>query len=342
MAMFLDSILSNVYLDPKGKCYRKIAKFKNNRMFINVFCRLVSDALSVNKYEGLPDTISERVVQETMLYHGAGAIIKSATINGTRHEFTSPIFLPAPPADDWSVYGEPGYGNAFTRNGQVFKVKFYIPGSPSDKMLATGISGQSLGEQFDAVYIRANRLEFPAIEYCIQYAEAISDCYRALDLSRRWIKRPFMVFCDETSVESVKQVIEDRDDNVENIITMLDPSRAQIQTLDTNPQNIKACTDLVEWYTDQFYQSIGIQANANPDKKAQLTEDEIHSNDEATLLQGDKVIDFQQSQWDIANEILGTNIRVSKNEVTPNEQADKDNSRDMGRGFTDGNSNDDR
>lgn len=306
--MYVDEVLNNIFLQGTDKPLKKLAKFKNNREFINVFSRLVNDALNRYSFEGLPETVSERVLQQALLYYGNVVFFEKAG---------NLLALPGGASTDFNIYGDPKNAFVWGKNGYTQEISLYIPGGENGAFIREGVSGRTMPEEFTGVYVRENRLNFPCIEYCIEYADAIADTMRTLDVVRANIKQPYIITAEESVIPSVKAFFRNRDNNENYIISsgIFPADKINLLPFDVNDQNLKNATELVEWYLTQFYSIIGVQTRNNPDKKAQVSVEEIEGDTESTELQIDKVIDCLQMHLDIVNKCFSTNIRVKKNEM---------------------------
>lgn len=320
---FYDDVLTNIYLQGSEKPLKKLAKYKNNREFINVFARLVNDALNRFTFRGLPETVSERVLQQALLYYGNVIFFEKGN---------NLLALPGGASTDFNIYGDPKNAFVWGRNGYNQEISLYIPGGENSAFVREGISGQTMPRDYIGVYVRENRLNFPMIEYCIEYADAIADTMRTLDVVRENIKQPYIITAEESIIPSVKQFFKQRANNETYIISsgIFPADKINLLPFDVNDSNLKNATGLVEWYLTQFYSIIGVQTRNNPDKKAQISVEEIEGDTESTELQIDKVIDCLQMHLDIVNRCFGSNITVEKNELEdPDLKEGGDNANDV-------------
>ena len=63
---------------------RKLNQYKNAVMFQNTFTRLSMDALKRYDFEGLPETISNRVLKQSLLWYGGVCIFKKDSLTRGR------------------------------------------------------------------------------------------------------------------------------------------------------------------------------------------------------------------------------------------------------------------
>ncbi len=304
---------------------KKLAKIKNDITFTNTLARLILDALQRYDIEGLPETCDKRVVKESFLWHGSCMLFdKNDNL----------ISLPGMPTDDFNVYGNPKYGWVYGRQGFNEKISLYIPGGElSDFVRKTFF--KVAGKGYQGVYVRENYICFPFINHVIDYASAIADTMRTLDVVRSNIKQPFIVVAEQSVVNSVKEFFKARNENLEYLVDsgVFPVDKIKLLPIDTNATALKDATDLIEWYYNMFYELCGVNSNSNPDKKAELTTAEITANNDIVLIQAQKTLECLEEHFDIVNKVFGTHIKVVERkeadpqETNPTEQDtdDKDN-----------------
>lgn len=293
-------------IDDVGKSTQKqLAKFKNSFTYQNTFARLLLDALQRYKFKGLPDTISDRVLRQSLCWYGCACIYEK---NG------SLLALPcAPSGAGVNIYGDFGSAWVFSMNGRANEeVKLYIDGSDTDVFL-NQTNGASLSGAARGVMIRENDILFPFVRTTMQFAEAISDAYRTLDVVRANIKRPYLVTVEESVYNTAKKYFEQRELNYDHILSsgVFDPSKIQIVPIDVNGNSLNDSTSLIEWYENHFRELCGLKNNSQIDKKGEnLISEEVTVNDQYTTAQNDRVVETVQKYLDIVNKLFGVNITV--------------------------------
>lgn len=316
---FLNNIFSSIWIDGSGMTSKKLAKYKNQVEFMNVYASLVNEALERYKFEGLPDTVNERVLRESLLWYGSvGFFMKEGQV----------IALPALPTASYTLYGDPTQMIAHGRNGYVDTIKLFIPNGDDSSLVRQSTNGVA-PKDGTGCWVRENMLAFPFINYCIEYADKIADTLRTLDTTRMNIKRPYVVVAEESIINSVKSFFNKRDNNEEFIVNsgVFPADKINLLPFDTNPENLRDCTMLIEWYYAQFRQLEGIKSPSTVDKKAQVSVPELNRDEDISNVKQDCVTDYLQSQLDFVNEKLGTSIRVVSN-TESEEMNDVENERD--------------
>ena len=320
--MFLpNNIVSSIWLDSSGKTMKKMAQYKNQIEFMNIFAMLVNEALS-SRYdiEGQPDTVNPRVVLESLLWYGSvGFFMKDGSV----------LALPGLPTASYTLYGDPTQMIVHGRNGYVDTVKLFIPNGDDSSLVRSSTNGTA-PKDGTGVWVRENRLVFPFINYCIEYADKIADTLRTLDITRMNIKRPYYIVAEEQIINSVKAFFNQRDNNEEYIVSsgIFPADKIKMMPFENNPENIRDCTMLVEWYLNQFRMLEGLNSPTTVDKKAQISVDEFNSGSEISDVKKATDVEYLQQQLDFANEKLGTSMKIKKVEVEEKEDVNADNSGD--------------
>lgn len=309
----------------KSMSTKKLNQMKNKRMFVMTFMRLMDAAMRRYRIEGLPPTVSERLVMESMIVFGNITFFKH---NG------GILALPAVPTELFNVNGDPIKAWVFSKNGLLNKeVNLYVEGSDNSGILLENSFGETIQvDEPDAIMIWERKSRFPFIEQVITSAEQISDTYRTIDVARKWIKQPFFCVAEESVIPSVKKMLKDINDNDEAIIAstgIQSIDKFNILPIATSESSIQSAVELVDWYEQKFREACAMRSNSSIDKKGEnLIESELSFNDTYTDQQEEDLLDYIQKQLDVANKFLGTSMRIvevegaeEKQEVNENEDA---------------------
>lgn len=296
---------------------RRLAEFKNAYAFQLAFARFLNDALRRYDFDGLPETLNKRVILQSLLWHA----------NIVFFEKGGNLFaLPAAPTGDLNVYGEPASAEVFSLNGMLNeKVELFIHGSDEDAFLKKTETINT--GKYKGVMVWENNARYPFINAVIYYAQQVSDTFRTLDVCRQNIKNPQMFLCEESVVPTVKKYLEDRENNVENVIGtgVFDPTKVAVVPIDAHGTQLSDVTALIEWYEAKFRELCGIDNNSQMDKKGEnLIQAEVSVNDEYTFSSVEKCMEVMQQGLDDVNKIFGTNITVKEVE---NENISADDNR---------------
>lgn len=307
---------------------KKLNNYKNAFVFQNTFSRLAMDGLKRYEFEGLPDTISERVLKQSFLWYGGACIFEK---DGAL------LALPAVPTGaGFNVYGDPSKVWVFSKNnGYNKEIDVYIHGSDESAFLLKGMEGTSGSKNPKGVYIRENAFAYPFINQTAFFAEAIADTMRTLDVCRVNIKNPFIITCEESIRNSVERYMQQRKENSEYIVSsgVFDPNKIQLLPIVTNAESLNSCTSLIEWYENKYRELCGITNSTGIDKKGEnLIQAEIGINDDYTELNPEKALEYIQLGLDDVNKIFGTHITVNKREKEEPQQMDGDGNKEKGDG----------
>ncbi|MBR5274659.1 MAG: hypothetical protein IKU33_05385 [Bacteroidales bacterium] len=313
----LNNIVSSIWIDGQSMTSKKIAKYKNQMEFMNVYASLVNEALGRYKFKGLPDTVNQRVLTESLLWYGCvGFFTKDGKV----------LALPGLPTASYTLYGDPTEMIVHGRNGYVDTIKLFIPNGDDSALVRESTNGTA-PKDGTGVWVRENKLAFPFVNYCIEYADKIADTLRTLDTTRLNIKRPSVVVCEESVINSVKAYFNKRDNNEEFIVGsgVFPVDKVKFENpFETNPENLRDCTMLIEWYYNQFRQLEGMKAPSTVDKKAQVSVPELNRDENISDNKQETVTDYLQEQLDFVNEKLGCNITVERNMDTEDEEVEDD------------------
>lgn len=303
----MDNIFNciDLSLGGKSKTQKRIAEFKNNVAWQNAYHHFATKGLSRYQIENLGACMSDRVVHSTLLYHGCICVFeKDGAI----------LALPAAPVGNPNINGDYKSCWVYGRNGFNEEIPLFIPGAEENDLMKRGYLNLNQSEKPRGVLIRENPFMYPFINYCIEYAEKVADTMRTIDVTRANIKRPFIVAAEEQLVPTVKKFFEQRDANVEYIVStgVFPADKIAILPFETNAESIKVATDLIEWYYNDFDNKCFNNSNANPDKKERLLVDEVNSNNQSRDKEKEKFRDFLQGQLDFCNDCLGTNLQLKE------------------------------
>lgn len=284
---------------------RKLNKMKNNIQFINVFSRKMLDALERYKFNNLPDTVSERVVKQSLFWHGNVVFFeKEGNI----------IALPGGGTENFNIYGDPNSAYVYGRNGFNEQVKLYLPGADDAGFLRKDLSGKTKPQYYKGVMVYENYNRTPFVNYTMEFSSSIADAYRTLDVMRVNLKSPFIVAAEESLVPTVKRFFNERNDNAEYVVSSgkFTVDKINVIPIETNEASIKNVTDLIEWYENKYRELCGFDSNSNPDKKERLLVDEVNSNNDYVFIQSEKSMECLRYYMDQVNEVFRTNITVEK------------------------------
>lgn len=319
---WLGNTFSSIWIDSKGKTAKKMAKYKNQSEFFNIYSELAEEALGRYQIDGLPDTVNERVVLEALLFYGCVCFfVKEGQV----------LALPGMPSGGFTLYGDPIKCIVYGRNGYTQDVSLYIPNGDDSELVRQSVGGTTVPKDGTGCFVRENKLMYPFLNYTISFAERIADSYRALDVVRQNMKRPFVVVCEDSVVNSVKSFFNKRDENEEFIISsgVFPSDKVSLLPLAVAPsEDVKASTQNIEWLYSQYRKLEGFSENSQIDKAAQISIEELNRDKDVSYSKGNNVVDYLNDQLKFVNEKLGTNMSVKSRTKEEDNYVSADNSDD--------------
>lgn len=330
MSYWFDSMF-NIPIDLSGnKNRRKLNEYRNNLTFQVVFAEQMEHALNRYDIEGLPETMSKRVILQSLIWHSSVVFFKK----------DGQIFaLPGVATDELNIYGEPGFAEVLSLNGKFNeKVKLYIPGTDMSEFLKAYDFVDTGGEP-TGVILWENKERFPYIYSIIKSSLEIADTYRTLDICRANIKNPQVFYGEESMQKTVERYLEMRESNANAgfISTgILEADKLKIVPFDPKGTSLSDVTALIEWYDNKMKERNGVKNNSQMDKKGEnLVEAEVDVTDESTKKNSSDVVEYLNEGLEIVNEFTGLSLKaVDKGGMDEDGEAD-----DIRRDDTEGSDN---
>lgn len=319
-------------LDSRGK-KKKMKKFLESRVYQNWFMKLMEDALNRYHFKNLPDTCSERVILQSLLWYGAVIFARGNFVNRkfVPSKDGAIISLPGAPTEQFNIYGEPAYGWIWARNGLNQKIKLILPNGPAE-ITNVGFGGVKLDDTGDGVFVRETKTMYPFIFYTMDYAYKIWKSMITLDSQQYHMRRPYLIQAREEVVEAVEKVMgaaEENDDYVildEGVFNVGEGISVMPKTIEAT--DLKTVQELVEWYLNQYRELCGISNNPAVNKKERVLTDEVNVNNEQTEFSVNSAVDYINEQLKVVNTAFGTNIICEVNESAENEEYESEDTED--------------
>lgn len=304
MGIFDSSIIS---MEGMGKLSpKKRARYENEQIFRQTFIDFKNTALHRYKFEGLPDTVSERVLKESFLYYGTAVFFE---MNG------HVLQLPARPAYDPTMYGDYRYSYVYGANGFNACVALEVQGGATAEILKKGIGDTQTPSIGRGVMVRENYdFSNPFIFTAWNYATRVADAVRSLDVAVRNGKKTGVWLCTQSEIASIKKFNEDVENNVSDIVTsgFFPIDKVKFQPLSqealAHSQNFM---QIIDFWKSCFKEACAVENMQSTNfKKANLNSMEVGANDEYTHRMSDKTLTVIQEGLDFANEVFGLNMKV--------------------------------
>lgn len=245
-----------------------------------LFQRFKMLAINQFKWNGLPETIPERYI-ENCLFEEGQILFFEDRLDGF-------FCLPMGECGGFDVYGEPLKYNATGFNRAFRNI-------PRER----------------AVRIENNKSRMPtrcAIEYFVQQ---LFEVVRTRDVNLRTLKAPFIVSCTDDKLLTMKQLFNDIDKN--NFVIYGDEAfgmNGAVQVLQTGVKSLLG--ELTDTYHDILNEALtymGIN-NANTDKRERLITSEAESNNQFIDSCAEMFFESRRRAAEEINAKFGLNVSV--------------------------------
>ena len=240
------TFLSDLYA-PKGKRTKDAAAI-NAATYNYYYTRMRNLAMSVYKWENLPDTCNARFLEKQLYYRGLAAFVNDLGIGW--------LSLPVNPEDTVNIYGEALHYNAFSTG---YDRRFSID---------------------DTILVRANYTCVPVDFAVRQFAARLYNIERSIDINVNAQKTPLFIVTDDKRRLTMENLYMQYDGNVPVIIAdkSLDPDAFTVLRTDA-PYVADKLADQKAIVWGEFLTFIGIN-NVGMEKRERLTNDEVNANNE--------------------------------------------------------------
>lgn len=289
----INSFLSNPGCKLTSGNRKKVkAMYQNNMTFRAILSHLIdlymySIHIKVKgSDEPLPPGISERIIKLSILFNDCVIFTDGVKWNGEYYPGKY-AFMGYPSGKGWNLKGNPLSAFIYSMyNGLgAQEIPLNVEGMEDAPAIGVGFSGQKADKEPKGYIVWGHESRFPMFYMVLYYATCLTDCMRTLDVTRFWLKRPVIFTADKELVNSINNVIEHMELNEEWTIqgaALGDVGQnTNLLNPNVNGQNLKDVTGLYEWYLSKYKEFIGIDSNAQMDKKGEnLQTAEITVNDE--------------------------------------------------------------
>lgn len=286
------------------KSSKKLAKYKNMVEFQNQFMYWVNLLINRYKYNNLPESVNERIIELSFLSRGCAILCK---IEG--HYYS----MFAAPGSNFNINGDMLKAWGYGMNGFNKEFNLFVRGSSDGRMLLDGVSGRAEESSYNAVLGWDNKARYPYINYLWTECARLADIQRSTDVVRSNLKRPAIVACPETDINTVKAAFANRNNN-EDVVVISNAGLAldsvKVWDLKSDPNLLAAFADDYERHEEQLRERAGLYTNPNPDKKERMLVDEVNANNEETESADDICLTMRKQFCEDINEAFGLNVSV--------------------------------
>jgi Phage Connector (GP10) len=257
------------------------------------YTQLKNMAISLFKWEGLPPTVNERFLEQTLFEYGHVALV-----NDPVYGF---LGLPSNLSGQVNMYGEP--------------IEIMAVSSNYNKNFTVGK---------DSIVIYHNNLKEPGELTVRLYAQRLYEVERTIDVNIKGQKYPIVILCNEQQRMTMKQMFMQYDGNEPFIFAHKTLDLDSVKVLNTDSPYV---ADKLITYKHSLFNEcmtkLGL-SNANQDKKERLVEAEATANDEQVEAFKNGMLVQRQVAAKKINELFGLNISVDFR-IQPPEKEVSDN-----------------
>lgn len=254
------------------------AQQANDQTYLDYFKRLRLLALSMFEWENLPDSVSQRFLEQTLFEMGKAIWVYDPSLGH--------LGLRVTPAGNLNVYGDPVKFQAYS----IGYSKFY--------------------DADQCVMIRNNYDMLPTVSTLSLFAQRLTEVERTLDVNIKALKTPVLVLCEDRQRLTLKNLYHQVDGNEPVIYADKSLNPDAIKVLRTDAPFL---ADKLMLYKHDLWNDaltfLGIN-NANTDKKERLITDEATANDQMIELSAQTMLLTRQKACDEINDMFGLNVSV--------------------------------
>ena len=275
-------------------------KHLNTLTYNDYFKRLYLLATSMFKWEGLPNGIPERFIEDCLFTFGQCAFIEDPTLGF--------MVTKVAPSGKLNMYNMP---IAYTCHALEYHETW---------------------DKDDIVIIRNNAIETPTSHTIRLFAKRLTEVERTIDVNIKTQKTPFIITTPEKQRLTLANLLKQYDGNIPFIYGTKELDLEAIKAIKTDSPFI--ADQLMIYKHDLWNEAmsfLGIQ-NANTDKRERLISDEVNANDQMVVLSAETMLKERQLACEQIKELFGIDVTVSLRtphdtiiEVAPAQESNVDN-----------------
>lgn len=266
---------------------RVVAKYEQDRTFYHFVDYLYLAAVSRFKWNNLPETVSQRMLEQSLIMHGSCLFFK-LDVDGNYYA------TPSANAGRFDIYGIPLTRRIARPNG--FTKTFHA-------------------QDNDNVLIYNDYTLMPFIQVIWYYARKFTRLEIAKDVNTELQKKPKAIRTTKDNVKSVKEAILDTQLGVPYLFVddeLTQPNdKTEVLSLDT-PIILEELEKEKNALFSEYLTRLGFN-NINIYKSAHLTVDESNANNEHILSFRNSALEMREDACDKINDLFGLNISVEFN-----------------------------
>lgn len=251
-------------------------------IFDTYFSRLVLLALSIYKWNNLPETMNERFLEKTLNEDGRACFTDS--------EYGL-LNLRVAPSGDINFYENPTRFNCYS------------------------IGINLLRDAKECVYLRNNYIERSTYPILIYFAKKLTEIERTIIMNVHAQRTPILVQCEQEQLLTMKNMYMQYDGFMPVIYANKNIELSNLSVLNTAAPYLADKLDEEKkntWHEALTYLGIG---NSMDFKRAQVQTSEIEVNSEHYGYMAEAGLITRQQAGEAANKMFGTNISVERRNI---------------------------
>lgn len=269
------------------KGWEKLADWQNEEQFEDLYMYYTNLWIDLFKWEGLPDTCDERIIETYLFFYGKVVFFDRDNMGDYRH-------LPVMFGPQFTLYGEPKNLTAFS-----FDATWELTNENS-------------------VVIRNNYQMWPSYMTVATFCNRLVKASRSIDIASMNLRQPVVYVGNETEVESFLKFHHSWNKGEPAMIATkaLNIDGVKVYPLPANQGS--ALTSLWDHFnslTNQFNTRLG-KNNTNTDKKERLITDEAEANNQIVDDSLNLMLNARKQACEKINEMFGLDISVSVKNVS--------------------------
>lgn len=259
---------------------RKNYMLKNNIVFQDYYSRLKMIALSIFKWENLPESCNARFLEETLFRYGKAVFVNDSDMGYLNLKVT--------PADTLNVYEEPlGYTAYSTNYNKIY-------------------------DRDECVIIRNNPLEKSTDSSMMLFAERLTKIEQSLQVNINAQKTPVLIRCDDKTKQSLETVYAQYEGNSPVIFANKSLGDKPLEVLSTSAPFVSdKLREEKRSVWNEALEFLGINTNPSDKKKERLISVEVEANNEQIDIQALTMLSMRQKACEDINEKYGLDVSVS-------------------------------
>lgn len=254
---------------------------KQTMCYHDYYSRLKSIALSIFKWEGLPESCNARFLEVTLFNYGHAIFIDDPD--------TGFLNLKCTPASTLNPYNEP---TAYTAYSTGYDAKIF--------------------NADDCVYIRNNYLSKSTDSTIMLFAERLASLEMTIQTNIHAQKTPILIRCDDKTKRSLEEIYNQYSADRPKIVVHKSLNDKPFEVVKTDaPFVANLLRDEKRAVWNDALEFLGINTNPSDKKKERLIVSEVDSNNEQIDIQCLTMFLCRQEACERINDKYGLNVKVS-------------------------------